>query len=235
MKAWQKWDCVKVSGDGIGELIDWTQKNTYRTRCKKVLDRGVVEIEDTFFLPFEFEEDSMVCSIEGWYKKKDKRWPEQFLRGRVDFSPSKDRNFKPEVVYYDGVFDVPEWEGEKVEDRIHKAGSIVIHALWSVLSYMGDGVPVVERKVTVPSSEFDKAAKKAKRKGKRKPRKLVRTEYAFRVSKIEAKRIIQRQTEAWTVRGHWRNLKGGGQTWVRPHVKGDPAKLEASEYKLEVE
>lgn len=45
------------------------------------------------------------------------------------------------------------------------------------------------------------------------------------------KRLFNRITESWGVRGHWRSYKSGKRAWVKPHVKGHGDK-EAKEYKL---
>lgn len=49
---------------------------------------------------------------------------------------------------------------------------------------------------------------------------------------LSIKRKIERVTEMWGVRGHWRQLKSGNRTWVKPHVKGN-GEIENKTYKLQ--
>lgn len=71
-------------------------------------------------------------------------------------------------------------------------------------------------------------------KGKRtKTRKVITiSKNIFIYDKSAEKRLFNRITDTWGVRGHWRQYKTGKKTWVQPHVKGNGEK-EAKEYVLQ--
>lgn len=46
------------------------------------------------------------------------------------------------------------------------------------------------------------------------------------------KRHIERHTEAWSVRGHYRKLKDGRQVFVKSYVKGNKEKLKPKDYDI---
>lgn len=76
--------------------------------------------------------------------------------------------------------------------------------------------------VTKVKKYSKKKITKGKVKSNRTKSKLYRNKYFFDSAGFTdiKKTKFTRVTESWRVRGHWRRLKNGGLTWVRPHKKG---------------
>ncbi|RMC95186.1 hypothetical protein D9O40_16740 [Clostridium autoethanogenum] len=48
----------------------------------------------------------------------------------------------------------------------------------------------------------------------------------------EEKRLYERHTFGWTVRGHWRHYQSGKDVWIKPQVRGDKDKVEGKIYEI---
>lgn len=117
------------------------------------------------------------------------------------------------------------------EDAQRQVGKGVFAVFVSVMLYMEHNIEEKEGGITNRRESF-KVHDEDKKKKKRKQRKLIRRCYTLNIDPERVKRTIKRHTEAWTVRGHWRNLSEGRRVWVKTYIKGNPNKLEQSEYAL---
>lgn len=81
-------------------------------------------------------------------------------------------------------------------------------------------------------------SKKAKRAGKKPKVKLIKqniirlnTDHIPEPTE-EEKRLYERHTFGWTVRGHWRHYQSGENVWIKPQIRGDKDKVEGKIYEI---
>ncbi len=227
MKAWETWDRIIIEADRINDFMN-TQQDP--GSCFFSLLKGVICLKQgegmlDHFLPFDFSSDPSFGTLDAWifYKKKWYRYWE----GTVRFP----ENIAPEIAgkYTKNIIEIPtdRVSAEKPVDEV--VARNVYFGLYGTMILMEHGGEIVEKEVE--RIERPPSTSK-KRKPKRRPRTLDRTVYTINLTSTASKRIFQRHTEAWTVKGHWRTLKSGKRTRVRPYVKGDPSKLDPSTYNL---
>lgn len=225
--VWEQWDKIVVSGDKINELVDVYKTEDGRNReFTMVIYKGFIQVIDQEFnhyLVFNVDRETLSGTFRCWIDYKGKKY--KYFDGYI----SRDRDYPIHGEYIPGIIEVPDVKDGQTEVE-SLIGSLHV-GLSIVMIHMEHGVEVIERSVETFGSSI--STKKKSKKKKRKPRVLQRVVYDIKLTKESMKRVMERHTESWTVRGHWRQLSDGRQTWVRSHVKGDQTKLEPSTYDLE--
>ena len=222
---WEQWDKIVVSRVELDELVSMYKSKGFYSL---VLYKGFIRIEDPLcahYLVFNLDQETHSGSFSCWIDHKGKKY--KYFDGY--FYSQEEQCIQGE--YIPGVIEIP-IAGSELEKKEALLGSINL-GFSIIMLYMEYGVEVIEKSVeniTVTGSK----SRKSKTKKQRKPRVLKRVVYDIKLTKESMGRVMERHTESWTVRGHWRSLPGGvGKTWVRSYVKGDKSKFEPSTYDLE--
>ncbi len=230
---WEEWDRISVETKGLERLIDWyNEKKPDIHTIRPILPKGFIEIQKSsemrICIIWKHDEESNTGRLSCWVNHQGLASIQKDMDGEYEISGN-------DINYHVGDYRDVMWftkakELELTPEQTKREKAILLCTSWAaVMHYMAEATEVVmvEREIT-PSLPNQRAKKKGKLRAK--PRKLIRREYTLTPTTSEKKRTIQRHTESWTVRGHWRKTSAG-RTWVKPHVKGK-AKPSQAVYEL---
>lgn len=120
---------------------------------------------------------------------------------------------------------------QKTKDSIQASYNILIDFLmYTYLKQSETKIKVIKKNPFVPKGDKIPNVSKKRKNGQRNVVKLSegKTVYQYENAEEELsegdKRKYERHAEAWSVRGHYRNLKSGKSVWVRGHKKGEGKK-----------
>ncbi|QFP93324.1 UNVERIFIED_ORG: hypothetical protein Xoosp15_59 [Xanthomonas phage Xoo-sp15] len=210
----EKYDRITVTQEDVERLFAWRDKNKELVRSfNPVLERGVIINQATPEIKYVFQKEE-----------------ENYLYDVV-------RNKNGEVVHTT-IWNTVTGEGKILRTVLdHKDlkgyNEVLISLHASLMAYM-EHYQDNEEYIHKQTNTVVVGHKKQKKSKKKTPIKIRRKVYSLTITEEslnEATRSYERQTEKWTVRGHWRKTKNG-QVWIKPHVKGDGKEVTPKEYKM---
>jgi len=112
---------------------------------------------------------------------------------------------------------------------------ITVHA--SLMAFMAEYKDSEQVKSEVQEVKTFKKQKKNKKKASSNRIVKITKKSIFKINlegvENKEKKQIERHTESWKVRGHWRNFKSGKRVWINEYVKGNKEVNKVSKtYKL---
>ncbi|AMO25978.1 hypothetical protein Blue_155 [Bacillus phage Deep Blue] len=210
----EKWDRISVTQEEVEQLFKWRDKNKDLVRnFSPVLERGVIINQATSAIKYVFQKEG-----------------DNYLYDVV-------QNKTGEVVHTT-IWNTVSGEGKILRTVLdHKDlqgyNEVLISLHASLMAYM-EHYQDNEEYVRKQTNTVVIGHKKQKKSKKKVPVKIRRKVYTLKVTEEslnEVTRSYERQTDKWTVRGHWRTTKNG-QVWIKPHIKGDGKEVTPKEYKM---
>lgn len=209
-----KYDRITVTQEDVERLFSWRDKNKDLVRnFNPVMEEGVILNTATPLVRYVF-------------KKKEN----QYLYSIV--------NKHDDVVLHALSWNFETGVGTNIHTILDKGHIrdynetlISLHA--SLMAYM-EHYQDNEEYVRKQTNTVVVGHKKQKKSKKKTPIKIRRKVYSLTITEEslnEVTRSYERQTDKWTVRGHWRKTKNG-QVWIKPHVRGEGKEVTPKEYKM---
>lgn len=218
---YQNVDTVSLSRDDYLKLFEWKENNRFLVRFfNPVLEEGVIVVEN---------------SMKQFFKQDD-----TFIEIELFFGSLKALELHLERIGNGQIKVLKEIPNQKVANHLNYpiskmiADSITFHA--AAMAYMGY---FMEQKIYVDKEVVQKNGNQKKKRKDKTRRKIIKIQhriYNVRVGgntkEIKIKREINRRTNQWTVRGHWRKYKDGKKVWVKTYKKGNGTEPQAKIYKM---
>lgn len=222
MRNWEAWDRIELKDmDEASDLVDWVRENGHLS-CQAVLEKGTIRfLIDTDYVQIiifkvDHEQDSVALRL-GYYQPDNDSF---YLL--LKFQWFRERNTVQNEVWNNEHISLELKRKLKDNYGIESDDDTRIHfenltaATFIGCMHMMENPKLVE-------SERTTGHRGSKRSGKqRKTRPMRYTTYRFK-DRPERSSTVNRHTQNWSVRGHWRQLRSGKKTWVRPYQKGKAA------------
>ncbi|PGO60643.1 hypothetical protein [Priestia megaterium] len=220
----EKLDKIILTKEDASKIMAWDKEHhSEYDGMTFPLTEGVIELEDVFeptnvtvttLTYFKITEDYIL------FRQFDKADMEEMFSFKI--AGDKGDEFTDMKSYIKGA----------TLKVMNEQARMTTFLMFCVFQYMANvSKNVVEHKISKVIKKKQKG-KKAFSNTKNKITRISTTKYTFDFSNKETSNY-ERHAHAWTVRGHYRQLKSGKRVWIKPYVKGDVnEEIQPKEYKI---
>ena len=213
-----KFDTIQLTHDEVSNLFEWRNNNTdYVRKFKMFLNEGIITIlldaSKKYKLSIYFKLISTNIIHFEFYAVQ----PQEILK-QINFNIKFNTDGYYSVLNHEIISS--KIECTKLEEMIEDSVSIFSTTMAYVTYFEQE---FIESKEVIPYKE--KRLKKLQRIAKYNPNHKIRfNKFIYKMNpntkyKNVSKKMYEKHIDAWSVRGHWRQIKNK-RIWIKPYQKG---------------